>query len=570
MRPYRTTAFSTVPMKYPHSVYVLVLSGSSEQAHDIASRSYPSCEVISLLKRELREGGWKRQLQQLRKLKGEAFLVFTESIENLQEPLLLKLTIMLHRCKETVIADSRGRVQVFDHWWMWELLPEAVLSIAADICIFLLSWVTLQVLRLGVKARQDLTEPTGLDVAFLYPFPMDGVQSGGAMSHVAGFLSGLARCSARCEIFSGRPLPISSLPVHELRNRRRLYLFRESLALSYNLRFASKVEKELAGRVPSFIYQRHGRYVVAGALLSRRLRRPLVLEYNGSEVWISKHWDPAKFLPWLRICEEISLAAAALITVVSDALRQELIERGVPEEKILVNPNGVDPDLFHADCGGNEMRRQLGFAPGQVVVGFIGSFSYWHGIGVLQEAIRALLRQQESGRLLPELRFVLIGDGPLGPEIREALGPYSGRGWVVFTGQVPHEQAPQYLDAADILVSPHVPMSDGSPFFGSPTKLFEYMAMRKAIVASNLDQLSKVLTHQQTAWLVKPGSAAELAHAIRVLAADADMRSYLGSNAREAALSNHTWQQNAARVLSRFAQMEPSPAALARSVSIRE
>jgi len=48
------------------------------------------------------------------------------------------------------------------------------------------------------------------------------------------------------------------------------------------------------------------------------------------------------------------------------------------------------------------------------------------------------------------------------------------------------------------------------------------------------------------------------------------MRSYLGSNAREAALSNHTWQQNAARVLSRFAQMEPSPAALARSVSITE
>jgi glycosyltransferase involved in cell wall biosynthesis len=555
-------------MKYPHAVYILVLSGSSDQAHHIANRSYPGCQVIILPKRELREGGWKRQLEQLRKLKGEAFLVFTESIEDIQEPLLLKLTIMLHRCKETVIADSCGRVQVFPRRGRWKLLPEAVLAIAADAYVFLLSWMALQVLRLRTRARQDSVGPTALEVAFLYPFPLCRVQSGGAMSHITGFLSGLARCSAQCEIFSGQPILTSPFPVHEVRYRRRFYLFRESLALSYNLHFARKVEKNLADRVPSFFYQRHGRYVVSGALLSRRLRRPLVLEYNGSEVWFSKHWDPARFLPWLRICEEISLAAAALITVVSDALRQELIERGIPEEKILVNPNGVDPDIFHPNCGGNDIRQLLGFQPGQVTVGFIGSFSYWHGIGVLQEAIRLLLREQESDATFPKLRFILIGDGPLSPEIREALDPYRKRGWVVFTGQLSHEQAPRYLAAADILVSPHVPMPDGKPFFGSPTKLFEYMAMGKAIVASNLDQLARVLAHQETAWLVEPGSARELADAIRLLAADAEMRSYLGNNARKNALSNHTWQQNAARVLSRFAQGEPScPMTWARDVS---
>lgn len=555
-------------MKSSRSVYLLVLSGSSDQAHHIANRSYPGCQVIVLPKRELREGGWKWQLQQLRQLKGQALLVFTQSIEDIQEPLLLKLTIMLHRCNETMVADSHSRVQVFRRREMWKLLPEAALSIVVDTCVFLVSWMALQILRLRVKGKRDLSDPTTLDVAFLYPFPMDGAQSGGAMSHVVGFLSGLARCSAQCEIFSGRLLPISSFPVHEVRRDRRFYVLRESLALSYNLRFARKVEKGLAGRVPSFIYQRHGRYVVSGALLSRRLRRPLVLEYNGSEVWIAKHWDPARFLPWLRICEEISLAAAALITVVSEALRQELIERGIPEEKILVNPNGVDPDIFHPDCDGNDIRQQLGFQKGQVAVGFIGSFSYWHGIGVLQGAIRLLLREQESDATFPELRFVLIGDGPLSPEIREALDPYRKRGWVVFTGQLSHEQAPQYLAAADILVSPHVPMPDGKPFFGSPTKLFEYMAMGKAIVASNLDQLARVLAHQETAWLVEPGSARELADAIRLLAADAEMRSYLGNNARKNALSNHTWQQNAARVLSRFAQGEPScPMTWARDVS---
>src|SRR5439155_8137673 len=128
-------------MKYSHSVYILVLNGSSEQAHIIANHSYPGCEVISLPKRELREGGWKRQLEQLRKLKGAAFVVFTESLEDLQEPLLLEVTIMLHRCKETLFADSHGRVQVFRRRGMWKLLPKAVLSFAADTCIFLLSWL---------------------------------------------------------------------------------------------------------------------------------------------------------------------------------------------------------------------------------------------------------------------------------------------------------------------------------------------------------------------------------------------------------------------------------------------
>jgi glycosyltransferase involved in cell wall biosynthesis len=246
-------------------------------------------------------------------------------------------------------------------------------------------------------------------------------------------------------------------------------------------------------------------------------------------------------------------------------LRQELVERGIPEEKVLVNPNGVDPEIFHPGCGGRDVRRQLGFQPDQVVVGFIGSFSYWHGIAVLQEAMGALLRDQESRTLLPELRFLLVGDGPLSPEIGAALSVYSKRGWVVFTGQLPHQHAPRYLDAADILVSPHVPLSDGKPFFGSPTKLFEYMAMRKAIVASNLDQLAQVLTHQQTAWLVRPGSATELANAIRLLAGAADLRGSLGANAREAVLKKYTWERNAASVLSRFSETKPSSMLLARS-----
>jgi glycosyltransferase involved in cell wall biosynthesis len=381
---------------------------------------------------------------------------------------------------------------------------------------------------------------------------MDRADAGGALSHVAGFLSGALHHRAKCEIFSGRPFPFTLFPVHEYPNRRRWYLFRESLALSYNQRFADAVAADLGNKRPSFLYQRHGRYVVAGALLARRLRCPFVLEYNASEVWMAQRWDPTRFLPWLRLCEEISLSAASLIVVVSDVLKQQLMERGIAEDKILVNPNAVDPDTFHPDCGGQKLRQRYGFRPDQIVVGFIGSFSYWHGMAILQDAIKKLLQEQERDPGLPQLGFLLIGDGPLRAEMSEALEIYRNKGWVVFTGSIPHYRAPAYLDCSDILVSPHIPMHDGKPFFGSPTKLFEYMAMGKAIVASNLDQLARVLTHQETAWLVEPGNAGELAAAVRLLASNAEMRAELGNQARQAALARHTWSENAARVLSRF------------------
>ena len=556
-------------MKRSNTVYVLVLSGDAERAQRIALGIYPDHETVHLSKRQLREGGWKQQLRQLRGLKGKALLLFVASREDIQEPLLLRLTILFHACQETAIADAQGVLQLLRRSALWKLIPEAAIYLTADLFVLLAGWVSLKFLLLSVQKAPKLSSKTpSIDVGFLYPFPMDRSEAGGAMSHVKGFLTGLAQRSARCEIFSGRPLPLATFPVREIPNKRRWYVFRESVALCYNRDFVAGVKNLLGEGRPAFLYQRHGRFVVAGALLARNLRCPLVLEYNGSEVWITKHWDPTRFSKWLKLCEEISLAAASVIVVVSDVLRQELIDRGITADKILVNPNAVDPAQFHPGCGGDAVRKQFGFQADDNVVGFIGSFSYWHGISVLQSTIEMILEEQEANDRLPKLRFLLIGDGPLRAEMRQTLEAYCIKGWVVFTGQVSHNLAPPYLDSADILVSPHVPMPDGKPFFGSPTKLFEYMAMGKAIVASDLDQLGRALTHQRTAFLVEPGNSKELAAAIRLLAADPDTRHRLGNNAREAALSQHTWEQNAVRVLARIAaEQQTVTATLGQSVA---
>jgi glycosyltransferase involved in cell wall biosynthesis len=414
------------------------------------------------------------------------------------------------------------------------------------------TWVLVRIFCSVTKPQFHLATNTHLDVAYLYPFPFDRAIPGGALSHVTGFVSGLAENGAACEIFSGRAMRCDHFRVHEIPNRRRLYVFHESQALSYNLRFALSAKKQLAGRWPRVFYQRHGRFVVAGALLSWLTSVPLVLEYNGSEFWVSKHWDPARFPGLLRLCEQACLKTAFLIVVVSEALRDELLQQGVPQERILVNPNGVDPSVFQPGCGGREVRTEFGFTSDKVVVCFVGSFGYWHGIAVLQHAIGMLLKRSKDCSVSTNLRFLLVGDGVLQAETREALREYEQEGLVVFTGLLPHEVIPGLLDASDILVSPHVPMPDGRPFFGSPTKLFEYMAMGKAIIASNLDQLAQVLTHGTTAWLVRPGSDVELAAAIEMLAEDSELRTSLGQNARANILDRYTWCVNAEHVLARI------------------
>jgi glycosyltransferase involved in cell wall biosynthesis len=537
-------------------VFVLVLAGEPGDALTFVHKRYPASEAVVLSKTELRGSGWKRQLHMLRQLRGEALLIFTDSLDSLQDPMLLKWTTLVHRCRETVLADSFGSFEVTTRAGILSLLPRTLIAVLADVIVLALIWIGLQLFQLWLRLGREPEARGGpLDLAFLYPSPKGLDSPGGARTHVTGFLSGLAQEGARLAVFSGQPI-LTACDVHHIPAVRHLHLFREVAGLSYNIRFSAAVRELLAKKRPRLLYQRHGKFLFAGALLSRLMGIPLILEYNGSEDWMAKHWDPTRFSPWLRLCEKVSVKAASLIVVVSNPLKQQLMEIGVPEARILLNLNAVDPEWFYPHCGGAKLRKDLGFQAEDVVVCCVATFSYWHGVTVLEQAIRTLLdRAQDAGC---PLKFLLVGEGPLAPQLRNALEPYAHDNLVIFTGAIPHRSVRIYLDAADILVSPHIPMPGGRPFFGSPTKLFEYMAMGKAIAASALDQIADVLEHGRTALLVRPGDPSELAKAIQLLAADEQLRFDLGRNAREAAMARHTWRQNARRVLAFYSITRPA------------
>jgi glycosyltransferase involved in cell wall biosynthesis len=152
------------------------------------------------------------------------------------------------------------------------------------------------------------------------------------------------------------------------------------------------------------------------------------------------------------------------------------------------------------------------------------------------------------------------------PDVRETLGQPAPPN-VTLAGLVPQAEGPLHLAASDILLSPHVRNADGTPFFGSPTKLFEYMAMGKAIVASDLDQIGEVLrpavvandlpasppeSSGALAVLCEPGSEDEIRAGIRFLVEHPDWRARLGENARATARGRYTWRHHVEAILTRL------------------
>jgi glycosyltransferase involved in cell wall biosynthesis len=374
-----------------------------------------------------------------------------------------------------------------------------------------------------------------------------GVLAGGSVGHIAGVLNALDALTAPPIFVTTDVVPTvrADIERHNIVPPEAFWNFKELPALVLNGAVEEEAERAIAGRALSFVYQRYSLNNYAGIRVARSHRVPLIVEYNGSEIWMSRHWGhPLKYEALSERIERLVLASADLIVVVSRAMEGELVARGFDRSRILVNVNGVDETRYTPEVDGRAVRARHELI-GKTVVGFIGTFGPWHGAEVLARAFVALCRQDSA---MP-IRLLMIGDGAGAAAARQITVDGGVDDRVVWTGLVPQSEGPEYLAACDVLVSPHVPNPDGSPFFGSPTKLFEYMAMGKGIVASNLDQIGDVLTHDRTAWLVTPGDANELAAGMRRLASDAALRERLGAEARRDVLAHHTWRQHTRRTI---------------------
>jgi glycosyltransferase involved in cell wall biosynthesis len=279
------------------------------------------------------------------------------------------------------------------------------------------------------------------------------------------------------------------------------------------------------------IYERHSLWSDAGVRAGRHLGIPVLVEVNAPLVDEQMAWRSLADEDAARRIEHSVQQHADHLFVVSNALRDRLAAQGVPDSRISVLGNGVDPVRF-TPC--SEPRK----GPA-TTIGFTGSLKHWHGIRELMQAFACVHQER------PESRLLIVGDGPK----REWLEGFAeGAGLadaVTVTGWVTHDTLPGLIERMDIATAPYPGADD---FYFSPLKLFEYMAMARPIVASRIGQVAEVLEHDRNAWLTEPGSSRALAQALLHLMDDDALRRRLGTAAR-ASSAGHTWQRNARHVL---------------------
>jgi glycosyltransferase involved in cell wall biosynthesis len=305
-------------------------------------------------------------------------------------------------------------------------------------------------------------------------------------------------------------------------------------------------EWEQAGEI-AFVWQRHDLFQSAGHVLAQRLGAPLALCVDAPVVWEARRWG-VKRPGWGRLLERFGenphLGAADVVLAVSDEVAQQVQERGVPADRILVTPNGVDIHFFTPDAHGERVRDLHGLA-GKFVVGWTGGFHKFHGLDLAIDAM-ASLRQE-----IADLALLLVGDGVERMRLEQRAADL-GLDNVVFTGTVGHDEIPAHIAAMDvaIVLSPR----DGR-FHYSPLKLREYMACARPVIASRAGELAEFITEGVDGLLVEPGSVEELAGAVRFLYDDPDVRASMAEAGRAKMVREGSWELQVRRTYDKLAEL---------------
>jgi len=252
-------------------------------------------------------------------------------------------------------------------------------------------------------------------------------------------------------------------------------------------------------------------------------------KYGQDRVW-PLHFRVITYL------EKRILSWAHRITAVSQSLKDSLVRLGVNEQRIHVVHNGIDPEKFDYTIDPKEIVTQYCLKD-RLVVGFVGSFARYHGFDLLLDVGENLQRKWRN------VAFFLVGknvhgsDNPMEAVCRRGLGEL-----FIFAGEVPHARIPLYIAAMDIAMIPDFNT------YGSPMKLFEYMAMGKPIVAPDVPPIRDVVEDGRTGVLFERGNAAQAQKAIERLIENGHLRQDLGRKACAEVVRSYTWDQNAERI----------------------
>ena len=197
------------------------------------------------------------------------------------------------------------------------------------------------------------------------------LRAGGSVAHTSGVINALREHAGRVVILSTDKLALVA-PDDDFHVLTPRYGIGRNVPLIPQLTYNRQAEHWWSENrfAPGFVYARYSLGNYAAASIARRERVPYVCEYNGSNIWIARNWDTSRtpFESTMALIEDANLFSADLIVAVSKPSKDELLSRGVPDQCIIVNPNGVDPRYLPPGSNGDTVRRKLGIGSDEIVI----------------------------------------------------------------------------------------------------------------------------------------------------------------------------------------------------------
>lgn len=276
--------------------------------------------------------------------------------------------------------------------------------------------------------------------------------------------------------------------------------------------------------------------VVSMARLFRGERVDIVNTHSGKDTWVASMAAKIAGVPLLLRTRHISLPVRrrpwnlvwywpdGYITT-GEPIREHLIHEGVPADRVVSIPTGVDGDRFSPAVSGDPIRRELEWTPGRRVISMIGVLRASKRLDLFLDVAAEISRTDRS------LAFLIVGEGPKEPEIREKIRDLRLEDVVFLLGQ--RADIPEILAATDVVVTTSVKE-------GLPQVILQALAMERPVVASRVGAIPEVVVHEETGLLCPAADVGAFVAAVRRFLSDPALGRRLGEAGRRLVLENHS------------------------------
>lgn len=372
-------------------------------------------------------------------------------------------------------------------------------------------------------------------------------QGGGVEAvHITGISDAFKFLGSKVDVFSPAGLRIDNLEIGLKRNivsrpAKFSYLSKylpeflfECIEIAYNIVALVKLSRCDLDKY-DLIFERYAIFSVIGVILSRRKKIPLVLEVNYTSRSPLVRQRSRLLKPFATRVDKLVFNSATVLTPVSSTLVKQLVEDfGVESKKIIMLPNAVDPAKF------SRTKEYLSVDNGKKIIGFVGGFYPWHGLDLLIDAFKLIHEK------VPEAQIVLVGDGPELNNIKQKVHDEQLVGKVFFTGRLGHEHLPEVMNSFYVGVMPD------SNDYGSPMKIFEYMALSIPVIAPDYPPILDVMETGKEGIVFNRGDVRSLSDALAKILTDTSLAKSLAKNARRSIEERFNWVGNVKKILDSF------------------